>query len=597
MENQKRMTTFTEKYDRMNSSLLTTLAFSLYSNKGAYALFLGAGISKAAGLPSGWDIVTDLLKKLAVQNKVPDSENLEEWFREKYGCPVGYSSVLRELAKTQTERVGLMKPYFEPIGEERPKPTKAHYAIAKLAKGGYIKVVLTTNFDRLLETALEEEGITPQVIRFDDDIKGATPLVHSDLTVIKINGDYLDCRFRNTDDELESYSEEMSEYLRRIFNEFGLITCGWSAQWDKGLVDIMRSSDNFRYASYFSYVGELGEGLRDIAQFRKGNCVPIDHADGFFSELYERVDALARCDSDHPLTKEIAVARIKKYLSDPNGLIQYTDLFEQEARSAYEKIAKELDYGHFNKDLFDKFNELHFGAIEKLMPMCITAVRWAKPEHEEAIVNAIIRLSSGLPRISNGSDDAIKLQRLASLYLMYVVGISCIIYEKYSLLNKVFHIKASTEYGKEFLIKEVNCKLWNNDDTINPILYGSQRYYCPFSIFIGTQLKPIFAHHFIDPNDYECVFDVFEYFLGINYCHIVGKFCGYYWVPKGIYDRRTERRKYTYQDNPYDAFFSAASTDEQNWVPIKQGMFNGDYSVYQEAKQHADEFLKETRRP
>lgn len=578
----------------MNSSILTTLAFSIYSNKGAYALFLGAGVSKAAGLPSGWDIVTDLLKKLAAQNKVTDSEHLEEWFREKYGCSVGYSSVLRELAKTQTERVGLMKPYFEPVGEERPKPTKAHYAIAKLAKNGYLKVILTTNFDRLLETALEEESITPQVIRFDDDIKGATPLVHSDLTVIKINGDYLDCRFRNTDDELESYSAEMSEYLRRIFNEFGLITCGWSAQWDQGLVNIMRSSDNFRYASYFSHVGKLPDRLRDIAQYRKGIAIPIEGADSFFSELHERVDALARCDSDHPLTKDIAVARIKKYIADPNGLIQYTDLFEQEAQTAYEKIEKELNYDCFDKKTFDKFNELHFDAIEKLVPMCITAVRWAKPEHEEAIVNAIIRLSSGLPTICNYSEDAIKLQKLASLYLTYVVGISCILYEKYSLLDKVFHIKVSTKYGKEFLIEQVNCNLWTDNNTISQVLYSSLHYYA-FSSFIERQLQPVFAHLLTDSRDYECTFDIFEYFLGINYCYIVGMFCGHYWVPRGIYDRRAERRKYTYQDNPYDTFFSAASTDGQNWPPIKQGMFNGDYSVYQKAKQHTDDFLKSTR--
>ncbi len=580
----------------MNSSILTTLAFSIYSNKGAYALFLGAGVSKAAGLPSGWDIVTDLLKKLAVQNKVAETEDLEEWFRTKYGQPVGYSSVLQELTKTQTERVGLMKPYFEPDGEERPKPTKAHYAIAKLAKNGYIKVILTTNFDRLLETALEEEGITPQVIRFDDDIKGATPLVHSDLTVVKINGDYLDCRFRNTDDELDSYSAEMSEYLHRIFNDFGLITCGWSAQWDRGLINIIRSSDNFRYASYFSYVGELSDGLRDVTQFRKGNTVPIENADSFFSELHERVDALARCDSDHPLTKDIAVARIKKYIADPNGLIQYTDLFEQEAQTAYEKIAKELNYNHFNREAFDKFNELHFDSIEKLMPMCITAVRWAKPNHEEAIVNAIIRLSSGFPIICNYLDHAIKLQRLASLYLMYVVGISCIFYEKYSLLDKIFHIKVPTKYRKEYLIHEVNCKLWD-DDVINPVLYGSQKYYHPFSIFIEKRLKPIFAQFFIDSRDYECVFDVFEYFLGINYYHIIYGDSDDGWIPRGIYDRRADRRKYAYLDNPYDAFFSAASTDEQNWVPIKQGMFDGKYSAYQEAKQHADEFLKETRIP
>ena len=35
---------------------LTTLAFSMYNNKGAYALLLGAGISRPARIPSGWDV-------------------------------------------------------------------------------------------------------------------------------------------------------------------------------------------------------------------------------------------------------------------------------------------------------------------------------------------------------------------------------------------------------------------------------------------------------------------------------------------------------------------------------------------------------------
>ena len=74
--------------------------------------------------------------------------------------------------------------------------------------------------------------------------------------------------------------------------------------------------------------------------------------------------------------------------------------------------------------------------------------------------------------------------------------------------------------------------------------------------------------------------------------------CGHYWVPRGIFDgEQAIRRQRIDPNNPFDTFFTAASTNEHNWTPIKQGMFNGEYSVYQAAKQHADEFLKETRRP
>lgn len=66
------------------------------------------------------------------------------------------------------------------------EPTKAHRAIAQLAKDGYIKLVLTTNFDRLLEKSLEDVGIIPQVICHSDDIDGAIPLVHAGFTIVKI---------------------------------------------------------------------------------------------------------------------------------------------------------------------------------------------------------------------------------------------------------------------------------------------------------------------------------------------------------------------------------------------------------------------------
>lgn len=332
----------------MDNNTLTTLAFSLYSNKGTYALLLGAGISRSSGIPSGWDIVLDLLRKLAIQNGEKEVIDYEQWYQEKYGKAVDYSSLLGEVVKTPTERVNLMKSYFEPTEEERQshlkEPTKAHRAIAKMAKNGYLRVVLTTNFDRLLEKALNDEGITPQVICHEDDIEGATPLVHSSFTIVKINGDYIDCRFRNTAEELDSYPSKLKNYLQRIFSEFGLITCGWSATWDKGLVGIIRSIENRRYASYFSYVSNYSEELKELSDFRKGNLCAIEDADTFFFELNERIMALEECDANHPLNKDIILVRTKKYLASPQGNIAFADLFESEGVRAYNRIMQYAKY-------------------------------------------------------------------------------------------------------------------------------------------------------------------------------------------------------------------------------------------------------------
>ncbi|MDI2090896.1 hypothetical protein [Commensalibacter oyaizuii] len=54
----------------------------------------------------------------------------------------------------------------------------AHHAIVKLVKGVFIKVIITTNFNRLLEQALQARGITPVVIASENDLKGQKSLDH-----------------------------------------------------------------------------------------------------------------------------------------------------------------------------------------------------------------------------------------------------------------------------------------------------------------------------------------------------------------------------------------------------------------------------------
>ena len=66
---------------------------------------------------------------------------------------------------------------------------------------------MTTNFDRLMEKALEDEGVTPTVLSTKEQAgQGALPLVHVDCCIFKVHGDYTDPRIRNTESELAEYS-------------------------------------------------------------------------------------------------------------------------------------------------------------------------------------------------------------------------------------------------------------------------------------------------------------------------------------------------------------------------------------------------------
>ena len=216
-----------------------SLAFSMHANPGVYAVLVGSGVSRTATIPTGWEITLDLVRKLAAVRKETCDPAPAEWYRATLGKEPDYSNLLDTLCKTAAERQQLLRGYFEPRPEDREEgakqPTAAHRAIATLAAKGFVRVILTTNFDRLTETALDDAGVTPTVLSTPDQVQGALPLIHTRCCVVKLHGDYLDTRIRNTQAELDSYPDEVNRLLDRVFDEFGLVVCGWSATWDRAL--------------------------------------------------------------------------------------------------------------------------------------------------------------------------------------------------------------------------------------------------------------------------------------------------------------------------------------------------------------------------
>jgi hypothetical protein len=144
---------------------VTQLAFSMFEGKGVYALLLGSGLSRAAEIPTGWEITLDLVRRVALAQEVTEQLDWAAWYSEKTGEEPDYSALLKELASTPAERRSILHGYIEPTEEDRAEgrkaPTAAHYAIADLVRSGYVRVIITTNFDRLMENALRERGVEP----------------------------------------------------------------------------------------------------------------------------------------------------------------------------------------------------------------------------------------------------------------------------------------------------------------------------------------------------------------------------------------------------------------------------------------------------
>lgn len=284
-------------------------------------------------MPTGWGVVTDLVRKVVAQEDEGSLERAqndpEAWWQEKHGEPLGYSSLLESLASTAASRQGLLAGYFEPTDEERDEdiktPSKAHRAIAQLVKNGYVKVVITTNFDRLMEQALEAEGVAPQVIARPEAVAGMEPLTHATATVIKLHGDYKDLGSLNTPEELASYPDQWNRLIERVLDDYGLLISGWSADWDTALVALMEAAPNRRYPLYWDSRSSKGDAAQRLLAGRNGTVIPAEGADELFTEIASNVESLERL-ADPPLTTAMAVARLKRYLPDPVRRIDLHDL-------------------------------------------------------------------------------------------------------------------------------------------------------------------------------------------------------------------------------------------------------------------------------
>jgi hypothetical protein len=148
---------------------------------------------------------------------------------------------------------------------------------------------------------------------------------HAAATVIKLHGDYADLEMRNTIDELDTYPAEWNHLLNRIFDEYGLIVCGWSADWDRALVRALTGARTRRYPMYWDARSSGGSAAAQLIAQHKAVIGPATSADEFFLGLLERVSALEML-SESPITTAIAVSRPKRYLGNAARRIDLYDL-------------------------------------------------------------------------------------------------------------------------------------------------------------------------------------------------------------------------------------------------------------------------------
>jgi SIR2-like domain len=568
---------------------LLTLAHTVVSAPGTQAILLGSGVSRSAQVLTGWEVTLDLVRRLAVMEGAKDTSDLETWYTGTYGKPPDYSDLLLSLAKTGAERRSLLQSYFEPTDVEREvgakSPTPAHHAIAQLVAKGFVRVILTTNFDRLMETALRDEGVEPIVVSTADGTEGAAPVVHQRCLVVKLHGDYLDDRVKNTEVELQVYDPRMDQYLDRILDEFGLIICGWSGEWDPALRAALERCKSRRYTTTWVSVGEPSPRAKSLIALRGAQVVVTTGADAFFQLLTEKVGSVEELKMAAPTSVAAAVAALKRYLAEDRHRFRLEDLLLGETNQLVKRLREEFPFqgGPTPTIEMAKARVRHMdAACEITRSLFFHGCRLCAGGQEALFLRALVLLAP--PEQVAGYTVWAESAAYPMASLLYAGALGALLAQNWSLLRSLLTLRYRVRDNVRVACDRLAARL-ALPDFVSQSLFQPQRRHTPVSDHFFGLLSPLAAGLHPEP---ELLFDELEVWVGLAYLDAVRDLeTQNAWFPPG---------RFCWQGRFHDTrqpllLFATAEEQGKNWPPLAGGWFKGKVEQWQTVKAAFEEGL------
>ena len=229
---------------------LADLALAFSRRAPRMAWLLGAGASAMSGIPTAGALITRFIRDLYAAEQGCNIEELDlgdTRLREKLdryydripGMPLAgdaeqYAALFERVYPDPSDRAGLIE---ELVAGARPN--FGHHALAALMAADAARMVVTTNFDDLVEQAAREvldsdliEPRRPLTVASLDDADAASRALIRDRwpLLIKLHGDFRSVQLKNAPAELRSQNDKLAGVLRTICGQCGLIVSGYSGR-------------------------------------------------------------------------------------------------------------------------------------------------------------------------------------------------------------------------------------------------------------------------------------------------------------------------------------------------------------------------------
>jgi hypothetical protein len=423
---------------------IVSLSVAIAEAPGSQAFLLGSGISREAGVPTGqqvfWLAVGEFYRLEEETADTPDQSALGGWLKETGREDFGYSQILELIAPDPATRRDYLAKHFE--GKD---PGPAHHELARLAEEGSIRVFVTTNFDRLLEHALQARGIEPVIITSVADLASAPRREHADCYVLKPHGDYLQETIRNTPSELAGLEPEIATELGEIFDRFGVVVLGYSGS-DEGIAELLRARRS-RYGLYWVARSQLTEGAKRVTEAGGGRMIKREGAAEFVADLRRRLKVFRSQPSGHTPTEVhdevLALVRTK----DEIGL---AEVVRRERREFAERMTAIITEHRQEQPVEGDLLKAHDQMLpvwERRLAGLLPLIAYEPESFDREVRSFIDLMEEKVP--GSGPTAWPDLLDWATWWLGYVCGAFSLLQESWSPLKAVFDAKFSNWNGKQ----------------------------------------------------------------------------------------------------------------------------------------------------
>ena len=283
-------------------------SFKVLSNQ-SFDLLLGAGASISSGIPSGSDLVWHFKREILSSSgkisgkkfqdlKIEDNKKIiQSYFAEKGESHIvnPYSHYFNECYPDPLVR----KDFLTSLVRDK-KPSVGFMCLSAMIEQQKINTVWTTNFDDLIEKAINGLNYKSCQIVSPDNASTVQQFKTDIPTVVKLHGDFRYDPLQNTDEELQKLEESLHQYFLDASTKRGLLVVGYSGSDESVLQTIEKALEKpnaFPKGLIWCIPKDVSPNERltqliELAnkQNQRSGFMTIDSFDYFLHELYKICD-------------------------------------------------------------------------------------------------------------------------------------------------------------------------------------------------------------------------------------------------------------------------------------------------------------------